>query len=551
MKQLKKSGFFDLVKKHGLVGTIVVFAFVANLSLTVFNGLYVCSKGSCGIYLGNLHYHDFLWHYTLAANAFSSFPFRLPIFSGAGLQGYNFLIDLVLFLLSQAGISVISAYFVILPVFYMILLTVLTYVFLKNRNENPLYIASGLFFVFFGSSFSYLLSLYHFHTLKSFTYSQAMQSGRALLNMPYAWSIPVLLGAMIILQKEKLSGKRIFILGLFLFLMFGLKFYGGAVLALFILAARLPLWLRVRKPSVLLEWLSYGMGTGLAYLIFYRAQGPLSGFPFAFSPLAIAHPLVEEKDMFYLPSLVNARYFLSGAARLSPRLLAIELFTAAVFIFYNLGSRFIGLFAVAAGLWKKKLSRIDLALLVTVAVATLTTLLFVQKREWWNIIQFMGYALFFMNFFAGDALFFLAKSRKPLLIALAAVAVLLTLPSNIEQLTYAGERFVSINQEELDALSFLKRQGPGTVLALPVQETSYVGAFSRKQEYIADKTQLYLLGVRYEKRMEEANRKSGPVFDRRQVEYLYVKKDSKRTAADFPGYARVFQNNEVTIYRKI
>ncbi|MFA5136115.1 MAG: hypothetical protein WC489_01845 [Patescibacteria group bacterium] len=537
------------VRRNLIPIVVVSTAFITNLSLTVFNGVGTCVGGICGMYIGNLHYHDFLWHFALAKNAFESIPFILPIYKGATLSGYNYLVDIILFLFDKIRISVFTSYFLVLPIIYLILTAYFGWIYLKRKKNDKLFIATGLFFIFFGSSFSYVLSLYHFHTWRSFMYAQAMQSGRALLNMPYALSLPVMLASMVLLQIKHLSKKHMILLGVFLFMMFGLKFYGGIVLFVLIVSSRAFILIKKGKYGVG-EFSIYLAACVVAYFAFYKTNFSSFEIPFTFSPLSIAHPMIEEKDMFYLPSLVLARYTLVANGLFSPRLIAIELFTAGLFLFYNLGSRVLGFLHIVRNLYKRKMTELDIALIITIFISTLITLLFIQRREWWNIIQFMGYALFLMNFFAAEALFYLLKSKNRLSIVAGVVFVLLTLPSNIEQINFARERHVSFTNHELTALEFLKKQPQGTVLALPYQETSYVSAFGEKQQFIADKTQLYLLGIDYEKRLNGVKDIGKLTFDRNHVSYIYYKKNNTiDSSLNLPkGYVSIFQNQEVTIY---
>ncbi len=539
------------IVKNKLLVAVVVMASVTHLSITVFNGLRLCVKGSCGMYIGSLHYHDFLWHFGLAVNAFNSFPFTLPIFSGSYLKGYNFFIDMVLYVLYKIGIPVITSYFILLPIGYLILTAVLSYILLRKRNKNTLYIACGLFFIFFGSSFSYLLSLYHFHSWQSFMYAQAMQSGRALLNMSYAWSLPVLLLGMILLQKSKLFIKQILVLGFLLFVMFGLKFYGGVTLLFILIGNRGMFWIRNKNWLSAFEISIYGIACFIAYFLFFKTNSAAVGsFPFVFSPFSIVHPMIEEKDMFYMPTWVNARYFLESVKSFSPRLLMIELVTMSIFLVYNFGTRVVGIASLVKSAVKKTSTRMDAVLLGTIVILILITVLCIQKREWWNTIQFLGYALFLANFFAGEALYILLKSKKTISVFLAIVVILFTLPTNIEQVGFAAERHVSISQGELNGLSFLKQMPKGVVLVFPYEETSYVAAFAEKQLYIADKTQLYLLGIDYQNRMDKITNLNTVSINDQSIEYIYIHKEATDGKKVGPNYKIIYQNSEVIIYQK-
>jgi hypothetical protein len=539
------------ISRNRLASVIIASAFVTNLSLTVFNGIRVCIGGECGLYVGSLHSRDFLWHLALAESAFKTYPFQVPVFSGASLAGYNFLMDLVISLFARFGIPAMSSYFLLFPLAYLISVTYLGYRYLKMKNRDPLYIACGLFFIFFGSSFSYVLSLYHNGTWQSFGYAQAMQSGRALLNLQYALTLPFMLAALVVLERKKIGVREATLLGVFLFVVFGLKFYGGFVLLFLILANRAPQWIRPFKKETLFELAIYGAGCIAAYLMFYRSS-TAGAFPFAFSPFSIAHPLIEERDMFYLPSLVLARYTLAGSGVFSPRLLAIELFTAGVFVLYNLGTRIIGLASLAVRAVRGKIDRSDGSMICAVFVSSAMTLFFVQEREWWNIIQFFGYTLFFMNFFAGEALYRLLKLRRVLPLAFGVLVILMTLPTNIEQVMYAAERNVNITDYELASYEYLRKQPDGVVLALPLQETSAVTAFSGKQQYMADINPLNLLGIPYKERMNGLKDPARIVFDEKEVTYVYyLKKGNEDKKFVIPKrYVKVFENRDAAIFRK-
>ena len=201
---------------------------------------------------------------------------------------------------------------------------------------------------------------------------------------------------------------------------------------------------------------------------------------------------------------------------------------------------------------QRKVTRYDGIIILIIIVFTTFTLLFVQKGEWWNIIQFLGYTLFLMNFFAAEALFYLLKSKKKIFLLIGIGFILLTLPTNIEQVSFAGERHISFNNEELNALTFLKKKPNGVVLTLPVQETSYVSAFSEKQEYIADKNPLNLLGIDYEKRMNEVRDLHNPIFNIDKIKYIYYRKNNGEIESFIAPkeYRQIFENKEIIIFSK-
>lgn len=541
--------------KHKLISLIVVAGFITHLSITIFNGSEVCVQSVCGMYIGGLHFHDALWHLSLANFAFNSFPFKLPIYSGATLFGYNFLFDLVLYIFTLFRISSISAYFRFIPFMTLSALVYMSFLVLKKEKNDGKYIASGLFFILFGSAFTYILSFYHYKTWKSFMYAQAMQSGRMFLNMSYAVSLPLLLVSILLLQKkQKNTGDRL-LLVLMLFLMFSLKFYGGAILLCLILVDVLYDLFKTRHIfPISLYLVGIVCSVILSYVLFYKSPYQGEGFPFGFAPFSIAHPIIEEKDMFYMPSLVLARYYLVQHNIFSPRLFLIECFSAFLFLVLNMGTRTIGFIYLVWAVVKRKITRMDVFLFLGFFFSTCATLLFVQKREWWNIIQFLGYGLFFLNFFAAKTISeVIIRLNKAIAVVFITIIVLFTLPTNIEQITYAIEKYVSFSQNELHALAFLQKQPTGIVLALPYQETAYVSVFSKKQQYLADKSVLYLIGVPYEKRYAEVKDINKLSFDQTKVDYIYLKKDKDKVPVSltFSGFDQIYSNNDVVIYKKL
>jgi len=219
---------------------------------------------------------------------------------------------------------------------------------------------------------------------------------------------------------------------------------------------------------------------------------------------------------------------------------------------YNLGTRIIGLASLAVRAVRGKIDRSDGSMICAVFVSSAMTLFFVQEREWWNIIQFFGYTLFFMNFFAGEALYRLLKLRRVLPLAFGVLVILMTLPTNIEQVMYAAERNVNITDYELASYEYLRKQPDGVVLALPLQETSAVTAFSGKQQYMADINPLNLLGIPYKERMNGLKDPARIVFDEKEVTYVYyLKKGNEDKKFVIPKrYVKVFENRDAAIFRK-
>lgn len=536
------------IMEHKVISLIVLFGAITNIGIIFFSGSSVCVKGVCGLYIGGLHFHDSLWHLALANSAFNTIPFQLPVFAGVPLQGYNYFLDLIIFALTKIGVPAIVSYFKLIPVLFFVLFTYLSYQYAKKINKSPVFIGCFLFFLFFGSSFSYLLSLYHTGSWQSFFYAQAMQSGRMLLNLQYAVSLLPLLGVLILLKRKKLYFIEVVTVGFLLLLTTGFKLYGGVIL-FFLIAV--DFFMRMLADKKYIRWVLNGSAVVLSFLLaillFYNPfVAAKSGAAFIFSPFALTRPMIEAADHFYMPQLVQARYYLQAVNPHSPRLFAIELLSVALFIFFNAGTRIAGLLYVIWAIVKKKMDKDDAVLLLGIIFSTLLTLTLVQKGTWWNVIQFYGYTLFLMNYFVAMFLYKLFSTKRIFPILIGICIILFTLPTNVEQIRFAFERHATITNGELSALEKLKSLPAGIVLALPTQDTAYISAFSGKSEYVSDEGVLTIIGIDGKERVTSV-RKITPSSLKPKVDFIYIKKKDYDGILKITGFRTVFENAEVII----
>lgn len=177
--------------------------------------------------------HDGIWHLALDAAAFKQFPFIVPIFEGATLSGYNFLLDICIFLLSKLGIPPVVSYFKLLPLIWFPLFTWMVFMLTKKLKKSSLYTGIFLFLAYFGGSFSYIFTLWHKKSIWGSSSVLSMQAGQTLTNPQFALSLICILAILYVTVDEILTARKSMLLGLLLFLMLGLKFYGGFI-ALFI-----------------------------------------------------------------------------------------------------------------------------------------------------------------------------------------------------------------------------------------------------------------------------------------------------------------------------
>lgn len=558
------------IRKHPLLLCVLIPAFIAHMLVMFPSGSSYCVGDRCGLAFWGAHGHDAIWHFAVSNVSFKSIPFIMPTLSGVPLGSYNYLLDIWLSLVSLAGIPAIISYFKIFPVVWFVLLSWTAISFARKVHDSPLFVGLLLFFLYFGGSFSYLLTFYHHGTLWGSSGLLAMQAGLSLVNLQFALSLVVLLAILnVIMDNHKAQQSNTIVLSLLVSGALALKFYAGVLSMVLVGLHFLFIFLRQKHIRQTLQ--SYGIlaATILITLIaFYNLFVSAGGSGLVWSPFSIVHPIIEEKELFYLKDTVNARYFLQEAVKEtgkpSPRLVWIEFLTLSIFIIFNFGTRVISIVYLLIQGARRKLTLLDAYLGITTVAAILLTILFIQKGVWWNTIQFLYYALFFMSIFSAITLYRLIRWNKAVGLIIAAVVVLLTIPTSLDVLK-GFTQFPApayLPEAEQEALAYLRQQPNGIVYA-PVykkshagkppyalafyDDTSYISAFSHKQTYAADEVQLMLLNLDYKSRYEQLQK--DPCVVPAGVTYVYYRSDTRLCPFDtVSGLRRIFRNNLVSIY---
>lgn len=543
-----------------LILLILVYALL-SLSFIWGNGDYSCIDGVCGIRIGGWHLHDSMWHLALVKMGFTEYPFVHPEFAGATLSGYNYLLDLVIYGLTKIGLDSFFVFFKLLPLLFVPLYAYLLVSYGLSRNKSPLYIGSLLFFMFFGSSFTYLITLiynhsFYYSSMKGFPVVTSIQPGLIFLNIQYAYSLVCLLGILLLLKRNH-NLKRNLLIGLLVFLITGLKFYGGAIALLIIALYQLLQFFKSKKLSQLVTSLAptlffFILSVGL----FYLSSSATPNSVFNFAPFALIHTMIEDKLLFYNENLTFARYYLYSKG-VSPRLIAIELYSIFLFLLVNFGTRLFAFVTVLIKIVKKKLTSMDSIFLVVIIFSILVPIFFVQDGGWYNTMQFTYYGVFLASFFAADLLYLLLQKKKFWSITLATIIILLTLPNNLDQLRYIKkEPKEIITKSELDALDFLANQEKGTVFVNHgYKKTAYISVFSGQSTYFTDVDQLMLTHVDYKEREEQMLHPWSINPSTLPVRYWYLVKSDleydvhkKQMELRKKQYQLIYENDAVDIY---
>ena len=553
--------FFNFIKKNKLLSFLIGIGFFAYLLITFPSGSYYCFNHQCGIYFWGAHEHDAIWHLAVVETAFSQWPPRHPVFAGATLSGYNFFLDLMIFILAKTGIPAIIWYFKILPVIWFILYTFLSLKLAEKINKSYWFRVFFLFFNYFGASFALFFTLYHKKSIWGSSSIMASQPLLSLVNLQFAFSlIFILLTLITFFEKNKI--KKILIYSIIIFINLALKFYGGVV-NLFLIFGLILIEKNKLKEKLFSSFF-IGAFAFISLLIFYQPfSAAKTGLPLIFSPFAMVHNLIEEKDLFYLPSLVNARYFLYEKG-LGPRLLAIEFFSSFLFLFFNFGVRFFGLLYFLIGFFYKKINRFHLIIFLTIIFSCLLTIFFIQKGIWWNTIQFTYYGLFLANIFTALFLMEFVYQRKIKFLILVVFLILINIPENIDVLKGFNplKRTGFIDKKELETLNFLKKKEDGIIFAPSLngdtihKESAYVSAFTGKPTYFNDLHVLEITGVDWRNREKEIANIDKINLEELPVRYFYLLKKDK----NYPiliqkinlmkNHKKIFDNQEVSVFEK-
>jgi hypothetical protein len=572
---------FDYIRKNTKLFITVIVGFVFVMVSILPSGSHYCYQNQCGLFFWGTNGHDGIWHLSLISTAFKQIPFISPIYKGGLLTGYNFLMDFCLYLFTFLSFSPQFLYFKLVPIVWFIGFCYFLVLLGRKITDNATYLFWLLFFSFFGNSFTFLFPLYHNGSIWGASALVSMQSGQVLSNVQFALSLVVLLAIFYILKTKKLYYRWICIIGLLLFFNLGLKFYGGFVSAvsiyIFLFLEHISSKDRFKFKFIISTIIKYFILTiflALAIIIFYNPFNSLkTGSTFIFSPFATMHSLIEEPTLFYLKDMTNARYYLYSKG-FGPRLLFIELFSTAIFLFFSLGWRLIGLVEIGIKIFKRTITKFELSIFSAAFFAFLFLILFIQKGQWWNVVQFYYYTLFILNFFTAAFIYRVNKKVKNIFIKvfLISIVIIMTIPGNLDILrtTIHFPAHTYIPDYELQALSFLKKQPKGIVLTQkqnksliksgemnPIaygEDSAYVSAFSTHQTYLNDQQVLDIIGIDYKKRLTRLKEFDCSIID--EVSYIYELKSihddfyDKCVQKGQKNLKILFENNEVIIYKK-
>lgn len=533
----------------------------------VFQGVVMFRSGSMydfGIgYWGPLA-RDGVWHEALTGQLLKSVPPINPGLAGITLFNYHYYYDLLVSFISRTGIPTNFLIYKIFPTIFSILLGVGTYklsnVLFKNKNVSLI----AVFFTYFASSFGWIVNLTKGEQIGGESSFWANQPVSMNINPPFAISLVIII--FILLLIDSYLKKPNFIKSLFIVILsgtlIGFKVYAGAIIlcGLFVLG--------IKKIFIDKDYKIFAIYifSSLISLIILFPQIKSASRVIEFNPFWLVNTMIDAGDRVGIPNFTSRRFtYLESKQWLKFSILEIICFI--IFFVGNLGTRIVGFFGI-----KKEQLMTDLFILIfaIMLASLLPPLIFVQKGNAWNIVQFLYYFLYFFGLFAAFAL-----RKVPLMIAI--IIMIVTPISSLA--TFRSWLYPNppayLSSGEYKALKYLSIQKDGTVLKHPFDQNfrskfkdpfplavyadnSYVSAYSKKSVFVEDVEQQIVLNSDYKIRLSEVDRFfvekdlrwSSKFLKDNNILYIYLPKIYQLPMAEkeYP-VQKIFENEDVNIYQ--
>jgi hypothetical protein len=509
--------------------------------------------------------HDAVFHLSLIEKIAQS-PLNLshPQLAGEKMSNYHFVFDYLAGLLVRfTHLPSSQIYFFIMPLTITILLTFYIIKLLRVWKFKEVEIILSLAFVFLAGSLGFIISVLSGNSLfGGESVFWANQSISIFLNPPYALSLVILIASLLALEKYQIKKTTSRFLSVILLggLLAQTKVYAFILLAAGLLFSGQYLFL-----------ILVGLFGALITLPFSSSMG----FPFEFSPFWFIRSMFASSDRLNWFKAANAwqAYEATGSAL---KLLILNILGITIFLVGNIGTRLLGVWQIV----KSKNLFLSQKILVTISViGILIPLVFIQRYNPWNSIQFIYYSLFVFGLFSGKAVVSLiSKIRsclgKIITIFIIILLTLLTTVGSIREHTgfWASAR---IGYTELRALEFLKTAPNGIVLApyydgytssatltpkplYAYASTAYISALSGQPEFLSDTINLDITGYDYKERAKDIQRfyNTGDVnwaknfLKQNAIKYIYetpLKRLNLKPAS--LSLTKIFDSGEINIYQ--
>jgi len=523
--------------------------------------------------------HDGVWHIALI-NQLARGSLEMPTFAGEQLKNYHIGFDALLAIIHKVTtIPVHNLYFQIIPPLLALLIGILVYKFVLLWRKSKSAAFWATFFVYFGGSFGWLVTLLRNGEIGGESMFWAQQAISTLINPPFALSITLMfLGLIFLIRYKKSAGFKLLVL---ISLIFGslvqVKVYAGILSLGGLFVVGVFEYLRKKNFAILKVF----VGSFLTSLLLYIPLNKFSSNLIVYRPFWFLETMMGLTDRFYwqrfYEAMVNYRL-----GNIWIKAIPAYLIAFLIFLVGNMGTRIIKAPLIIKWLRDfKKVKVTEIFLLVVIAGGVIFPMFFLQTGTPWNTIQFFYYSLVFSGVLAGVFLgewLETQKNNKKKILTITSILVL-TFPTTMATLKHylPARPPAKISHEELEALSFLSEQPDGVVLTYPFdriaaeaavtnpprplylyESTAYVSAFGDKPVYLEDEVNLNITGYDWRNRREEVegfldsldHQRVWSFLRENNITYVYwIKGQRARLGEGQLGMTRIFENFEVDIYR--
>jgi len=522
--------------------------------------------------------HDGIWHIAVA-ETLSRGSLEMPVFAGNELQNYHLGFAALLTLLHKlTTLPIPNLYFQVIPVIFSLLIGFLTYKFVLEWRGSKNEALWSLFFVYFGSSFGFVVSVLRGGEITGDSMFWSQQALSTLINPPFALSLIFILSGLIFLLKYlKTHSTFCFLLSSLAFgLLIQIKSYAGILVLLGLGAATIYQLIAKKKTSLLKVTVLSGVISVLIFLPFLKnSSGILVYQPFWFLETMMTYSDRLGWDRFY-SAMTTYKMGKIWAKAIPAYGVALV-----IFIVGNLGTRIIGLTSLIQLLQKKiKFAEVEVFILTVLFFALSIPMFFVQTGTPWNTIQFFYYFQFFFAIWAGISTVTLIEKLKPIfkmfLILLLLVFGIFGSWSSLRHY-WSSTPPAKLGNGEVEALKFLAGQSNGVVLTYPYdkdqakaaegvaprplylyESTAYVSAYGKKTVFLEDEVNLDITGYQWKDRKAQMldfynslDKTSTYNFLRtNNITYVYWLRFQHARVGDTElGLTKIFENSDVWIFK--
>jgi hypothetical protein len=529
--------------------------------------------------------HDAIWHLSLISELSKNVPPQNPVFAGETLRNYHYFFDLLVACASTLFvIDPQELLFRLFPLSISVLTGLIMYFTVKrilvDRGlSEKVSIKSALlatFFLYFGGSFGWIVSYLRNRDFGGETTFWAQQSISTLLNPPFAISITLFLTGLYFYHLFRTSShrkielklrfwkgendnlKNLIIIALVWGTLIEFKAYGGVLVLL-----TLGIITIERLFSKDFKFLYLTITTGIVAAIVFLPNNIGSNSLLEFKPLWLVDSMISIEDRLFIP-----RLHLTMQSGVFYKVIPAFVLASILFLIGNFGTRAFALLNPKT-IWEHRF------LGIFTILGIVLPLLFIQKGNNWNIVQFMYYSLMVLGIFASITIAKLSDKFGKWGIAGIVIIILLTIPTSFN----TGSQYIpkrppaKLSTSEIEALNILKQQPQGTVLSLNYDEkiarqfsapkplayytsTSYVSAFSSHPSFLEDTINLEILGIDFKGRLNSIREfgkgtdKARQILKDNNISYVYLlKKQNVPVDEGRMGLKKIFGNDEALVFK--